>query len=416
MAAQSPTPDRGRRKRNANGEGNIKRRTDGRYEARAVVPLSDGTRKRVSLYGRSWEEVHEELTKLKSDAMRGVPVASATGTVADYLTYWLENIAKPRIRPSTYVGYEVAVRRYLIPGLGKKRLTKLSARDVRTWLTAVRMTCKCCTGGWDRRRAERDRRCCAAGKCCKAYLAEGRVHHLHRTLRAALQDAVQEETLSRNVAKLVRPGRGSSKVTNSFTADEARRFLAAARPNRLFAFYAVALGIGLRRGEALALRWTDVDLTLGHVRVCRTLQRIQGALIIGPPKTRDGFRMVPLPRACVDALRAHRATQTAERGAAGKAWRDHGLVFTTRLGTPIEPRNINREFDKLCAGAELRRIRFHDLRHSCATLLYAQGVEPGTIKEVLGHSSITVTMGLYVEVLQETQREAVDRLGHLFGD
>lgn len=145
------------------------------------------------------------------------------------------------------------------------------------------------------------------------------------------------------------------------------------------------------------------------------LQRVGGKLRHDETKTDDSTRVVALPRPCVQALRCHRAHQAAHRLAAGDRWTDSGLVFTTRKGTPIEPRNINRTFDTLITKIGVPRIRFHDLRHSCATLLYAQGVDLQTIKDLLGHSSIGVTSTIYVDVLREVQRDAVDRLGHLFG-
>ncbi|MGH3868691.1 MAG: tyrosine-type recombinase/integrase [Pseudonocardiaceae bacterium] len=145
------------------------------------------------------------------------------------------------------------------------------------------------------------------------------------------------------------------------------------------------------------------------------LQRVAGKLRHDETKTDDSTRVVALPRTCVRALRQHRAQQAADQVGAGNRWTDSGLVFTTRKGTPIEPRNINRTFDVLVARAGVTRIRFHDLRHSCATLLFAQGVELQMIQDLLGHSSIGVTSAIYVDVLREVQRDAVDRLGHLFG-
>jgi integrase len=178
----------------------------------------------------------------------------------------------------------------------------------------------------------------------------------------------------------------------------------------------VALSLGLRRGEALALHWADVDLVDGVIRVRHTLQRTGGQLRVGPVKTDGSERSVALPPGLVEALRRHRVQQAAERQAAGDDWREHGMVFTTKIGTPIEPRNLNRHFDRLCEKAVVRRIRVHDLRHSCATLLYDQGVPIERIQDVLGHSSPTVTKTIYVEVTRKIQKDAVDRLGFLFDE
>ncbi|MBA2472744.1 MAG: site-specific integrase [Pseudonocardiales bacterium] len=196
---------------------------------------------------------------------------------------------------------------------------------------------------------------------------------------------------------------------------EATTFLAAIREHRLYALFGVAIALGMRPGEALGLRWEDVDLVEGTITMAMQLQRVAGKLRHDETKTDDSTRMVALPQPRVRALRRHRAQQAADLLGAGDLWTDSDLVFTTRKGTPTEPRNINRTFDALVKRAGGQRIRFHDLRHSCATLLFAQGVDLQTIRDLLGHSSIGVTSAIYVDVLREVQRDAVDRLGHLFG-
>ena len=192
--------------------------------------------------------------------------------------------------------------------------------------------------------------------------------------------------------------------------DDARQLLETARGGRLYALWAVAIGVGLRRGEALGLRWIDVDLDGGTLRVEQSVQRVDGKLRFAPPKTARSRRTIPLPSVCVAALRVHRAVQNAERLGAGLAWHDFGLVFTTSIGTPIEPRNLNRSFDALCARAGIRRVRVHDLRHTCASLLLAQGVAPRVVMEILGHSQLAVTMNIYSHVLPAVEREAADRM------
>lgn len=224
-----------------------------------------------------------------------------------------------------------------------------------------------------------------------------------------------EEVLTRNVASFAKPTRPRRHRFKTWSVAEAATFLAAIREHRLYALFAVAIALGMRRGEALGLRWDDVDLIDGTMRMAMQLQRVAGELRHDETKTDDSTRVVALPGPCVQALRRHRAQQAAERSAAGDRWTDSGLVFTTRKGTPIEPRNINRTFDTLIAKIGVTRIRFHDLRHSCATLLFAQGVDLQTIKDLLGHSSIGVTSAIYVDVLREVQRDAVDRLSHPFG-
>ncbi|MFD0393970.1 site-specific integrase [Streptomyces nogalater] len=206
---------------------------------------------------------------------------------------------------------------------------------------------------------------------------------------------------------------GTKREIEPLTAKEGRQLLAAARDNRLWAVYELAVRVGLRRGELLGLRWSDVDLHEGVLTVRQALQRVGGELLIVAPKTQRSARRVALPAECVTALRAQRAQQIADRKAAGANWKGtgQGLVFTTKNGTPIEPRNLNRSFEALCARAKVRKVRFHDLRHTCASLLHEQGADARMIMAVLGHSSIRVTMDIYTFVRLDSQRSAFDRVG-----
>ncbi|MEE1939657.1 site-specific integrase [Streptomyces sp. TRM 70361] len=408
----------GKARKNGNGEGTIYLRKDGRWEGTAYVLTTDGTYKRRSVYGRTWDEAHEKLTRLKADSQTGLPVATSRMTVAEYLAYWLAHVARVKVRKTTYVNYESLVRNYIVPGLGRKRVARLTARDIRAFLLTTARTCQCCAQGKDEARPERKRRCCALGRCCEKYPSDRTVRFLLVILRAALQHAVREDELPRNVARNVELGMGTKREIEPLTAQEGKQLLAAARGNRLWAAYELAVRTGLRRGELLGLRWQDVDLHEGVLTVRQALQRVGGELIIVPPKTQRSARRVALPAECVRALRAQRAQQLADRRAAGEKWKGtgQGLVFTTKNGTPIEPRNLNRSFEALCARAKVRRVRFHDLRHTCASLLHEQGADARMIMEVLGHSSIRVTMDVYTFVRLDAQRSAFARMGNALGD
>lgn len=408
-----------RGKRNVNGEGNIRQRPDGRYEGRTYVPTTDGREIRKSVYGASWDEVHDKLTKLQADRINGKRVTDTKLTVKQYLTYWLDEIARDRMRDTTYFNRKVIIGRYLVPALGKKKLGRLTAADIRRAYGTLRKTCQCCALGKDKARARRGgARCCAKRppECCKAIVSTGTVATAHRVLRAALQDAVREGILTENVARIVRLDQKYRPRFTPWTGAEARRFLEATQPDRWYALYAVALSLGLRRGEALGLRWSDVDFEEQVLYVRQALHRVGGQLRFGPVKSDDSDRAVAVPAPCLAALRAHRKRQQADQAAAGDDWQEHGLVFTTRQGRPIEPRNLTRHFARMCDRAGVRRIRFHDLRHSCATLLYEQGVPLENVQDILGHSSPVITKLIYVEVTKKIQRDAVDRLNYLFDD
>jgi integrase len=219
--------------------------------------------------------------------------------------------------------------------------------------------------------------------------------------------------VARNVAKLVVMPAARSPEIVPLTVEEARRLLEAAEGSRLYALWAVALAVGPRRGEALGLRWCDVDLEAGTLRVVQTLQRTDGRLDLVPPKSERSRRRVPVPDVAVTALRRHRVQAETEAVERGEPLASESLVFTSVVGTPLEPRNVNRAFAALLAGAGLRHVRLHDLRHTCASLLLAQGVAPRVVMETLGHSAIAVTMNTYSHVLPIMQRDAADRMNDL---
>lgn len=242
------------------------------------------------------------------------------------------------------------------------------------------------------------------------------MQYLHAVLRNALQHGVREELIQRNVAKLVQVqtpryqvGRGLSVII------EAKKVLNEVRDDRLYAVYVLALYLGLRRGELLGLRWTDVDLHASALEIRSALQRVDGALVLTAPKTRRSERPVPLPAACVDALRERKVQQEKERGDAGEKWKECGLIFTTRIGTPIEPRNLNRHFYSVRERLGMT-VRFHDIRHTCVTLLLSLGIPPHVVRDIVGHSALEVTMNIYAHAEMTEKREALERLGRLLTD
>jgi len=253
--AQEPDGRNSRRRqgqKHANGEGTISPRKDGRYEVKAYVLTTAGKLERKSAYARSYDEARQKLTELLSQSDQGIPVASESWTVAEYLNYWLLHVVREERQPKTYQGYEGVVRLHLIPGLGKKRLDKLTAREIRVFITKVREECQCCKHGYDAAREEP--RCCALkdGECCQAKLSTRMVQSIHAVLRNALECAVREETIPRNVAKLVKVTTPKYKVNRGLTTAQAKAVLGAATGHRLYALYVLALCLGLRRGSCSA--------------------------------------------------------------------------------------------------------------------------------------------------------------------
>lgn len=237
------------------------------------------------------------------------------------------------------------------------------------------------------------------------------VINVRNTLSGALDQALRWGLIARNPVTLVDPPRvPDDGEWLPMDEEQAAMLLDAIHGDRLEALYTVALALGLRRGEALGLRWEDVDLDRAELHVRRSLQRAEGHLQFLELKTRKSRRTVDLPGTAVQALREHRERQAFERRAAGLLWQDQSLVFTSTLGTPMEPRNATRSFQLLLKRTGLPHLRFHDLRHACATLLLVQGVELKVVQEVLGHSSIMTTGNIYAHVLPRLKRDAAERM------
>lgn len=406
------SPRKRRARRATNGEGSVYQRKDGMWIGAAYVVTTTGHRKRITVSSRSRDEARRQLTRKIADSDAGIPVAAETWTVEDYLTYWLEHVVKPR-RPKTYQGYEGIVRRYLVPELGRRKLHRLSAPEVKMMMTRVASTCRCCADGDD---AARDAPiCCAKGDCCGRTLSPRTVQFVHAVLRNALQNAVREEVIPRNVAKLVQVPSPQYRINRGLSFEQAQHLLTAAKADRLHALYVLALYYGMRRAELLGLRWVDLDFETGSLEIVQTLQRVDGALRFLPPKTATSARTIPLIPVVADALRQHRAGQNRERLAAGLGWTDSGLVFTSTVGTPLEPDNLRRSWYPLRKRIEAEGTRFHDLRHSCVTMLLALGVPPHIVQEIVGHADMSVTMGIYAHVSLDDKRAALGRLQERLG-
>ncbi len=288
------------------------------------------------------------------------------------------------------------VRLYLKPMIGSHQLVKLTPQHVQAMMNAMLTT---------------------GGKKGTG-VSPRTVQYTRAVLRRALGQALKWGLVSRNVATLVDPPRVERHEMRAFDPAEAQRFLDGVRGDRLEALYTVALSLGLRQGEALGLRWQDVDLDTGTLRVAVTLQRLNRQKpCLAEPKTRQSRRTLPIPSPLATQLRAHRKRQLEDRLLAGERWNgdDWNLVFANRVGGPLDPTHVVKAFKQHLTRAGLPDIRFHDLRHSCASLLVAQGTHPREVMEILGHSTITLTMNTYSHVMPQAKRTAIDALsGVLF--
>jgi len=376
--------------RRANGEGTIYRRRDGRFEGAAYFLTTGGTRKRISVYGRTRNDVHSQLTQAIVQAQRGIPIADRAWKLDDYLDYWLASVIRPNRRPATSEQYAWAISRYLKPGLGNYSLKRLSVPIVQTFLNQ---------------------------KIDEGHSVR-KVHIIRMVLSSALGRALREELVGRNVARLVELPTYERTEIHPWSADESKQFLAAARTDPLYSGFVLLMLYGLRRGEVLGLRWGDVDFTSGEIHVRNQLQRVGGQLHQGPVKTRAGQRNLPLLNLAREVLTAHRARQDAARASTGVDWAGSGgedeLVLTTRTGNPIEPRNFVRSFHRICEQNNIRVIKVHHVRHTAATMLKNLGVPARDAQLILGHSQISITQEIYQHDDMGTRRQSLERVEELF--
>jgi integrase len=357
--------------RRSNGEGTITRRKDGRWEARYYVPTVNGT-KRKTIYGKTQAEVRDKLTKALSDRIDGILYDDENMTVGEYLDVWLKGSVYGSVRRSTYDRDTNLVNNHIKPILGGLKLKKLNSAQVQSFY--------------------RDR--LATG------LSASTVHKMHDILRRGLAQAVKWHLVPRNVADTVKPPRPAPKEMHALSTNETRTLLEAAHGDPLEALYVLAVHTGMRQGELLALRWQDVDLENAIVSVRRTLTRSGGKVVFGEPKTKKSRRTIRLTPQAVEALRSHLDCQLRDMEILRDRYRDQGLVFTTDTGAPINPSNLRqRSFAPLLKRAGLPHMRFHDLRHTCATLLLSRGVHPKFVQELLGHATIAITLDTYSHVI-----------------
>jgi integrase len=315
--------------------------------------------------------------------IQGDDGAGAAGLqLGEFLEAWLRDVVAGSVRPKTFVSYESVVRVHLGPALGTIAVGDLRPGDVQTYLNA-----KAASG-----------------------LAARTVAYHRNILRQALGHAERTELVGRNVAKLARPPRIPRREVQPLTPEQARALLIAIAADRHEALYLVAIGMGLRQGEILGLRWSDIDFVGGTIQVRAALQRVNGVFARVEPKSATSRRTVPMPAIVSAALAARQARQAAEPAEGRAAGEFADLVFTTIAGHPLDGINVTRRFQRILRTAGLPRQRFHDLRHACASLLLAQGVPARVVMETLGHSQISLTLNTYSHVLPALGREAASRM------
>jgi len=375
-------------KRRGHGEGSVYRRADGRWAADITVAY--GRRKRVTATTK--QEVLRKKAQVERERDAGVLAADERQTVGTYLESYL-TWRKPVMDPGSYRVLRQNLTLHVIPHLGQHRLARLSPTQVQALYGQL----------------------LSAGEAGGGGLSSTTVHMIHGWLHHALKAAMRQGLVTRNVCDLVDAPRKARPELHPLNREEARRYLETVRAaTRQWALFELAVGTGMRQGELLALKWGDVDLEATRLAVRATLRRIKEPGAQGPapatwkrPKTDKSRRQIALSAPIVEALRRHRVEQAALRLRLGEAWADHDLVFSTNTGRPLSPSRVRRTHARILARAGLpRAVRFHDLRHTAATLLLGARVNPKVVSEMLGHASVAITLDIYSHVLPDMQQDA----------
>ena len=374
--------------RRGRGEGSIYRRGD---DGRWVGAFSrDGRRWTVT--GMTRQEAQRKLTALVREIEQGGALGDSRQTVGQYWMTWLETVKATS--ETAWVNHEMYARLYIIPLLGKVRLARLAPQHLQD---------------------------CYATLLNETNLSSTTVHHIHTSIHKALDAAVRLGLVPRNASEYVDPPVKRHYEIQPLTREQVRAFLAAASYDdygeRLEALFVTALATGMRQGELLALHWQDVDFEEGAIYVRWNVRRRNGAFHFKQPKTRKSRRRIAVASETLEHLRAHRTRQLGERLKAGDVWegeRWNQLVFCNEIGGPYIPSSALRSgFARILRRAELPRIRFHDLRHTCATLALAARINPKVVSEMLGHSTIAITLDIYSHVLPDMQQDAVAVMAQL---
>ncbi len=346
---------------------------------------------------RTKREAEAALAEMVSNINRGTYVEKSRQTVSEFVTEWLAAI-EPTVRPATHYSYARNLRLHVLPYLGSALLIAVDAGTL--------------NGLYAQLLAEGRKNHEGGG------LSPRSVRYVHTIVHRVLKDAVKWGRLARNPAGAADPPRtaSSGSAMATWTGEELRSFLAGTSADRLYAAYLLLATTGMRRGEALGLRWTDLNLEAGQASVRQTVIAVHHVVQLGTPKTAKGRRTVSLDAVTVTALREHRKRQAAERLQMGAGWHDLDLVFPRIDGTPLHPERFSRSFNDRVRQLGLPRIRLHDLRHGWATLALSAGVHPKVVQERLGHANISITLDTYSHVAANLHGDAAEKVaGLVFG-
>lgn len=373
--------------RRGNREGTIYKHKRGFWCGQVTLGYNPETGKpvRKTFYGKTRQEVAEKLTRALREAQIGLLTPREKMNLAQWLNLWLDLYKKPILRTTTYERYAGLIKNHIVPTLGSLPLEKLRPEQIQSFYL------------------EKE----------KEGLSGRSVQFIHVVLHGALKQAVKLGYLPYNPCERTQPPKAKAREIRILTKEELERFLSCAREHRLYPAFFLLATTGLRRGELLGLRWQDVDLERGTITVNQNLVSLNRGVAFQEPKSKAGGRSIPLLPEAVEVLKEWRKKWLEEKLKLGPGWPDCDLVFPSEVHTPIYPRNFTRVFYEILKKANLSGVTIHSLRHTYATLLLEAGEHPKVVQELLGHSSITMTLDTYSKVVPGLKERAVEKLGGL---
>lgn len=391
--------------KNGNNEGTIRKRKNGTWEGRYTIGYdSHGKQKQKSIYGKTRAEVAKKLSEMTSAIQNGSYIAPRNLTLSEWLEVWLTSYAYIKVRPSTYASYQAYIERHVSPIIGGLQLQKLTTNQLQVFFNEKRVN-----GRIDG----------------KGGLSPKTIRNIYNMLHEALQQAVINKIVSVNVSEgVVLPSKDEKEII-VFKPEEQRAIIEAAQKDRLGFAIELDFFTGLRVGELCALKWSDIDLAAKEFRVRRTLQRVQKKtsdikakgkrtqIVEGATKTKKGNRVIPLTDTMLQKLLVHKARQLFEKRRLGKGYSDNGYVFANEFGGAIEPSYLRDVYDRILKNANAPHYTFHTIRHTFATRAIENDMPVKVVSEILGHSSVQLTMDLYCHPSISAKRNVLEKMENL---